>query len=66
VAGGIMVLVVSLGFGVLRVLFVVLCTKDGWLILVVLHCLSVGYFGPFFYFIGEVQSQIFYTLRFKY
>ena len=51
-------------FFMLLVVGCVLCTSDGWLILVVLHCLSVGYFCLFFFLIGEVQSQIFYILRF--
>jgi hypothetical protein len=47
-------------------LFVVLCTK-WWMVntqLVVLHCLSIGYYFIRYFFIGEVQSQIFYILRF--
>ncbi len=59
---GIMVLVDGVFF-MLLVVGCVLCTSDGWLIPVVLHCLSVGYFCLFF-IIGEVQSQIFYILRF--
>jgi hypothetical protein len=55
-----MVLVVGVFF-MLLVVGCVLCTSDGWLILVVSHCLSVGYFRLFF-LIREVQSQIFYIL----
>ena len=59
-----MVLVFFLGV-LLYVLLVVLCARsDGWLMLVVSHCLSVGKFRPFLFFIGEVQSQILYILRF--
>ncbi len=58
-----MVLVVGVFF-MLLVACCVLCTSDGWLTLVVSHCLSIGYFRLFFFLIGEVQSQIFYILRF--
>ena len=31
--------------------------SDGWLILVVLHCLSVGYVRPFFFFLESYRFK---------